>query len=300
RPPRIGEGPIDSAPALAPSETASPWANPMAALAASRPSPPKASRPPVPPAAPSPLPVPPPPLVAPAPAGDTDIADDDPDEESHTERPTSSSPPSDPPTRHPRAGDTAAPPASVTAEAGAEIPASPALPFVGLPNAPTDPNGTRPTTGGPWALPFASSPPEPEPDDEPVPPRFPRAEPDDDEPTMASIARGPGDRHASDEARSLQRDDDDLDKARDAALAHTKIPDSALSLTDYAALCAICGAFPAHLSDTYLRFGLRDHAERYALDEIWHAHFAQRPEAQILYKALFNQFRSWLTQYGRL
>lgn len=303
RPPRVGEGPIVAIPAVAPSETPSPWANPTAALTASRPSKPEASRPPSPEVAPAPADIPPPPLVAPA--GDGDIADDD--DDAHTARPTSSGPPEpdDPPTRHPRAGETAAPPASVTADAGAEIPTSPVLPFVGTPKLPTEPDGARAKTDGPWALPFASSPTATSSVDDGIamtPPRFPRAEPDDDEPTMASITRTPGARSATTAATSEPHDELDTRPAAigGAALAHMTIPDSALSLTDYAALCAICGAFPAHLSDTYLRFGLRDHTERYSLDEAWHAHFANQPEAQALWKSLFTQFRSWLTQYGRL
>lgn len=303
RPPRVGEGPTDSTPALAPSESASPWANPMAALAASRPAPPKVSRPSSDPPPPAPAPVPPPPLVAPALAADTDDADDD--DERHTERPASSSlaPDTTQDVRHPRAGETAAPPASVTAEAAAEIPKAPVLPFLESPRSPAAADGARGVSGGPWALPFAASPTARAPEVAAGPPRYPRAEPDDDdEPTMASIALRPGDRGAGPSDPTTSRDEDDTHPAEigGAALAHMTIAGSTLSLTDYAALCAICGAFPAHLSDTYLRFGLRDHTERYALDEIWHARFAEQPEAQALYKSLFTQFRAWLTQYGRL
>ncbi|MCA9621986.1 MAG: hypothetical protein KC731_23345, partial [Myxococcales bacterium] len=82
-----------------------------------------------------------------------------------------------------------------------------------------------------------------------------------------------------------------------AELAHVQVPGSNLSLTTYAALCATCGAFPARVAETYLKFGIADHEARRAIDEAWQAHFQRQPEARRLWQALFLKFRAWLVQY---
>jgi hypothetical protein len=73
-----------------------------------------------------------------------------------------------------------------------------------------------------------------------------------------------------------------------------------MTLPEYAALCATCGAFPDRVRETHAKFGVSNDAARRRLDEAWQRCFAEHGDLEELWRALRAQFRSWLVQYGQL
>ena len=73
-----------------------------------------------------------------------------------------------------------------------------------------------------------------------------------------------------------------------------------MTLPEYAALCATCGAFPDRVRETHAKFGVSNDAARRRLDEAWQQCFAEDGNLEELWRALRAQFRSWLVQYGQL
>jgi len=81
-------------------------------------------------------------------------------------------------------------------------------------------------------------------------------------------------------------------------LAEVRLGTPALTLAQYAALCAACGALPDRVHETHAKFGLPDAAAREELDSAWQQHFDTDPNAHHLWQVLLKQFRAWLVQYG--
>jgi hypothetical protein len=73
-----------------------------------------------------------------------------------------------------------------------------------------------------------------------------------------------------------------------------------MSLPEYAALSAACGAFPDRVRETHAKFGVSDDAARRRLDEAWQKCFSEDGELEELWRTLRSQFRAWLVQYGQL
>jgi hypothetical protein len=90
------------------------------------------------------------------------------------------------------------------------------------------------------------------------------------------------------------------ERPEERAHAFVEIDERRITLTEYAALSAACGAFPRRLREMHARFGIADEAARRRLDEAWTARFGEDALLEQLWQTLRAQLRAWLVQYGEI
>jgi len=69
------------------------------------------------------------------------------------------------------------------------------------------------------------------------------------------------------------------------------------SVAKYAAFCAACAEFPERLAETLAGYGIRDAAERAAVDQAWQDRFDDEPDAMTKWEELFAHFRGSLRKH---